>query len=50
MALAIALARAALFVLVVRRITARQSTALDVPPAHPREAAVEADRVKLSAE
>ncbi|MFJ8440262.1 DUF4328 domain-containing protein [Kitasatospora griseola] len=47
--LAVALVWAALFVLVVRRITARQSAVLDVPPAYPWEAAVEADRARLSA-
>ncbi|MFF2629817.1 DUF4328 domain-containing protein [Kitasatospora griseola] len=38
-----------LFIQVVRRITARQSAVLDVPAKEDWEAAVEADRAKLSA-
>ncbi|MFD5560262.1 hypothetical protein [Kitasatospora griseola] len=41
---------AALSVPAVRRTAARRPAVLDVPPAHPGEAAVEAGRAKLSAE
>ncbi|MFJ5921481.1 DUF4328 domain-containing protein [Kitasatospora sp. NPDC092948] len=47
--LAVALAWAVLFVVTIRRITARQSAVLDVPQTDSWEAAVEADRARQAA-